>query len=292
MERSHAHLARKDPQHTVKKKIRSALAAVPLALALGAFGAQPAQAEEPEVPAFAFDADCPELPEPAPYYALCQIMLIKGGSMKLGGMEQEITQPLKIVIYGSIDGPDDESTFEVVKLEGGPLTVPGGITGLLGYPIRAIEEWPIVKVAVQPRALGGFSMNLDTEVATLDMKIDVRNDLVGGSCSIGTEERPLKLNLALNDFAQAGMGEGGGRFGPYLVMHANAVDSTFAAPATSGCGLIGPLIDVLTGLPSASGTNHAEFDTYVALANYTIPGTSGARSADPGAMLAPLTAGE
>ncbi|GAA0272231.1 hypothetical protein GCM10009527_080850 [Actinomadura nitritigenes] len=263
----------------MKSFLRAAAVAAPLTLALGAVAAPaqaspqaPATATEapaPGVPTFDFAKDCPPLPAGIdPTLGLCMQMVVTGGSMKLGGLSQTITQPMRITVQSVQADSSSNSEFTSVTLTGKPMTVPGGVLGLLGLNVPGLDDLPFNKVQVQPKYTGGFSFNLPN--AGLEMKIKIINDAVGKGCSIGSRKDPLKLNLGV-DLGQISVVDEGDPADPFShppILHTPAADNTFAVPKTDGCGLFGPVIDWKAGLPSASGNNAASFDTYLALAPY------------------------
>ncbi|MFD0903008.1 hypothetical protein [Actinomadura sediminis] len=271
--------------------------AAPLSIALAAFAAQPAQAAPAApvagVPAIDPSAECPPLPAGQdPRLATCMIMVVQDGSMKLGGITQEISEEMRIVVQALQRTPTSNSEFTSVTMSGRPMKIPGGVFGLLGYPIPAIDDWPGVKVEVQPEYTGGFTFELPN--AGLDMKINVLNALAPEGCAIGSAQDPLRLNLGV-DFSEITIvteGDVNDTFHHPPILNMPARDTTFSVPKTSGCWLLGPITDHLAGLPSPSGDNTAEFDTYLALATYAPLTGAAARSAgDPVQRLKSLRIG-
>ncbi|MDL4815866.1 hypothetical protein [Actinomadura opuntiae] len=260
----------------MKPILRAASVAAPLALALGAVTAPaqassqaPAAAPVPGVPAFDFAKDCPPLPAGIdPSLGLCMQMVVTGGSMKLGGLGQTITQPMRITVQSVQADPSSPSQFTSVTLTGKPMTVPGGVLGLLGLSVPGLDDLPFNKVQVQPKYTGGFTFDLPN--AGLEMKIKIINDAVGKGCTIGSKKDPVKLNLGvdLGQISVVDEGDPNDTFHHPPILHTPASDTAFAVPKTSGCGLFGPVIDWKAGLPSAAGKNAASFDTYLALATY------------------------
>ncbi|MFV2177413.1 hypothetical protein ACFHW2_32890 [Actinomadura sp. LOL_016] len=267
----------------MRKKLLAALLAAPLGLALAAPPAQAAPsapaAPEAATPGIDFGSECPPLPAGQdPALTTCMVIVVAGGSMKLGRITQEISEEMRIVAQATQTSISAPLEFTDVRLGGKPMKVPGGVFGLLGYPIPAIEDWPLVKIEVKPEYVGGFSFNLPE--VTLDMKIGVLNTLAPADCAIGSDQDPLKLGLGV-DVTGLEVVDPGDPSNPYerpTILRAPANDSSFAVPKTSGCWLLGPITDALAGLPSASGNNTAAFDTYLAIATYdSAPG----QPADP-----------
>ncbi|NKZ04628.1 hypothetical protein [Actinomadura latina] len=263
---------------------RAALVAAPVGLALG-MAAAPAQAAAPQapvtapdaaplelpsdVPKFDFAKQCPPLPAGQdPKLATCLQLVVTGGSMKLGGLTQEITQPMRTVIQAVQPSWSEPAVFTSVKMTGKPMTVPGGVIGLLGFPIGGIDDLPYNKVQVQAKYAGGFDFNLPT--TAINMKIKLINDAIGNGCFIGSNKDPMKLNLAI-DFSTITVVTEGDINDPFSsppILRMPTEDKTFAVPKTYGCGIFGPIIDWKAGLPSASGQNAASFQLYMATAPY------------------------
>ncbi|OLT25073.1 hypothetical protein BJF79_12965 [Actinomadura sp. CNU-125] len=264
----------------MKKRFLAALMAAPLGIALAAPPAQAAPAAPAATaPSIDLGTECPPLPAGQdPALTTCMVIVVAGGSMKLGGITQEISEEMRIVAQATQTSVSAPLEFTNVRLSGKPMKIPGGVFGLLGYPIPAIEDWPLVKIEVQPEYVGNFGFNLPS--VTLDMKIGVLNTLAPEGCAIGSDQDPMKLDLGV-DITGLEVVDPGDPSNPYerpTILRAPANDSTFAVPKTSGCWLLGPITDALAGLPSASGNNTATFDTYLALASYdSAPG----QSADP-----------
>lgn len=282
----------------VKLLSRAALAAAPVGLALG-LAAAPAQAAAPQapgtaplaapqdlppdVPKFDFAEQCPPLPAGQdPALATCLQLVVTGGSMKLGGLTQEITQPMRTVIQAVQSSWSDPAEYTSVKMTGKPMTVPGGVLGLLGFPIAGWDGLPYNKVQVQAKYSGGFDFNLPT--TGINLKIKLINDAIGNGCFIGSNKDPLKLNLGI-DFNKITVVTEGDYTDPFNnppILQMPTEDTTFAVPKTSGCGIFGPVIDWKAGLPSASGNNAASFQLYMATAPYQSANALTARSApDP-----------
>lgn len=107
----------------------------------------------------------------------------------------------------------------------------------------------------------------------------VSNPLLGPSCTIGSAATPITLNLtdgttsppppnrpitgALGTFTSHSNGV-------IAITGAKLVDNAFAVPGAHGCGLFGvldPILDLATGVPSAAGTSSA----IMAGSTYTAP---------------------
>ncbi len=106
----------------------------------------------------------------------------------------------------------------------------------------------------------------------LPVKIKLSNPLLGGSCYIGSNAEPIKLNLITGKTNPPKPNEPitgktgnleSNEAGNLLTISGNKlVDNSFAAPGVNGCGgsfssLLDPIINAELGVPSAAGTNTA-----------------------------------
>ncbi|WP_433226695.1 hypothetical protein [Actinomadura formosensis] len=221
------------------------------------------------MPEFDFAEQCPPLPAGQdPKLATCLQLVVTGGSMKLGGLTQEITQPMRTVIQAVQPSWDEPATYTSVKMTGKPMTVPGGVLGLLGFPLSGADGLPYNKVQVQAKYAGGFDFALPT--TALGLKIKLINGAIGNGCFIGSNKDPMKLNLLIdfNKITSVSPGDYTNPFADPPILKMPTGDTTFAVPKTSGCGIFGPVIDWKAGLPSPSGRNAASFTVYMATAPY------------------------
>ncbi|WP_019631106.1 hypothetical protein [Actinomadura atramentaria] len=254
---------------------RAAAVAAPVALAFGTLAAAPAQAAPtapqdaaPTVPVFDMAENCPQ---PAPGEDLtdqiCVGLIVSSGSMKLGGLTQEITKPIRTYVK-MVPGPNGEAVTDKVVMKADPMDVPGGVLGVLGLPnIPFLSDLPLFQIQAQPQYTGGFTFELPN--AGLSMKIKLTNPLFGDSCTIGSDDDAVDLKLDADMDSLEIVDAGAATIAQPLIAKANAADTTFAVPGTSGCGLLGGIIDWAAGIPSASGQNSASFTTYVALGLYS-----------------------
>ncbi|MDL4775121.1 hypothetical protein [Actinomadura xylanilytica] len=256
----------------------AALAALGLAALTGTGTAAPAApaAAQPPTPAFNMKDDCPALPSGAehPEWWTCLVMVVAGGSMKLGGISQRFTQPMRIAVQASPDAITE------VAMTGEPMTVPGGVLGMLGLPSwPGADEIPGIKLQVKPEYAGGFKLELPN--ASVSMRVQILNLLVGDKCFIGTEADPIKFNMAMdpNKLVVAAPGDPAHPMDDPTVLYGEAEDKTFTVPKTDGCGLVGPIADWKAGLPSPAGKNEASFQSFIAIAPYAVDAT--ARRPDP-----------
>ena len=239
-------------------RLLSALAlAVPVLVALGA---APAAADFGENAPVEFDfGDCPDqLPigaDPANWQ--CAVIVLSGGTMKLGSMTQQITEPVSITMQAGFDPETFEPINIFANMRSKWMTVPDGALGIPGT-----GSLPLLGLQVKTKYVGNFSLYLTDQgqyASTIDMRIKLKNDLLGDSCYIGSKTAPISLNLIGDDGSVEW-------FDNAIAMKMN--DTTFSVPASS-CGVFGWLVDFRAGLPSASGNNAANFQMYLTSKSYT-----------------------
>ncbi|MFA1548879.1 hypothetical protein [Actinomadura chokoriensis] len=240
-------------------RLLSALAlAVP---ALVALGAAPAAAAPGENAPVEFDfGDCPDqLPVGAdPANWQCAVIVLGGGTMKLGSMTQQITEPISITLQGGFDPATNEPINIFVSMRSKSMTVPDGALGIPGT-----GSLPLLGLKVKTKYVGNFRLYTTDQgqyASAIDMRIKLKNDLLGDGCYIGSKKAPVSLNLAGEDGSVEW-------FDNAIAMKMN--DTTFSVPASTGCGALGWLVDFRAGLPSASGNNSANFQAYLTSKSYT-----------------------
>jgi hypothetical protein len=210
------------------------------------------------------------------------------------------TVPIKntITLQGGIHFTEAE-TEEFIGAENGetlsktPQPVPGGLAGLVKcYEISNFLERLACEVIFENGATGvnattelaapASSIGINTEnVATetgiglsLPVKVHLENPLLGSSCYVGSNSKPIELPLttgethpkAPNKPIHGFKGEIGveteGEGAVLAIKNNELVNNEFAAPEAEGCGgvfsfLIDPLVDSKLGIPAASGHNTA-----------------------------------
>jgi hypothetical protein len=251
------------PRARLRPLLRSArlLSALALAVpALLAVGAAPAAAAPGENAPVEFDfGDCPDqLPvgaDPADWQ--CAIIVLGSGTIKLGSMTQEITEPISITMQSGYDHETNEPINIFVSMRSKAMTVPDGALGIPGT-----GSLPLLGLKVKTKYVGDFRLYTTDQgqyASTIDMRIKLKNDLLGDDCYIGTKKAPVSLNLIGDDSSVEW-------FDNAIAMKMN--DTAFSVPASS-CGLFGWLVDFRAGLPSASGNNAANFQMYLTSKSYT-----------------------
>ncbi|MBD2897619.1 hypothetical protein amrb99_65830 [Actinomadura sp. RB99] len=227
--------------------------------AVVALGAAPASADAAPV-SFSY-ADCPDsLPVGAdPGSWICDNIVIGAGStMKIGSIEQTLTKPISMTVQSGSDPATGETRNIFVKMRSQQEDVPGGVLGVAGT-----ENIPLLSLKERTTYAGNFSLGFTASGgygSTIDLRIKIINTLLGDNCYIGSKTAPVKLSLEGDNDSLTWYDDAIG-----MTMN----DTAFAAPATSGCGLFGPVADFRAGLPSASGKNAASLRLYLSSKPYT-----------------------
>ncbi|MEO5876822.1 MAG: hypothetical protein ABIQ26_17645 [Streptosporangiaceae bacterium] len=264
--------------------------AAALALAAGAFAvAGPAPAALADVtpisPALTFD-DCPtaaQLPAGAdPIFWQCNVVVIVGGRLQLGRIDQKITSPIRMTFANGFDPVTLEEQFVFTPLKGDPVRVDGGIFGIPGT-----DFLPLLQVSAQPQfAVDPVSAPPDAPNVAYRMKLKIKtiNQLLGDTCYIGSAESPVTLNLTFltTDPPAPNKPISGSPIEAHPddpnVFASRLVDNAFSVPKSTGCGpwgLFNPVADLRAGLPAKAGTNTAIFDTQTKWRGYADPTLTG-----------------
>ncbi|WP_248961523.1 hypothetical protein [Sphaerisporangium perillae] len=208
-------------------------------------------------------SDCPRLPQNAQADTWsCIFIITVGGTMRLGQIEQDISQPMRITVaQGKLSDGSTAAAFGSVK--GERMKVPGGLIG------KPLEVPKLTDVYVETQGTGRVDAGpiFPTNVG---IKIRMIHSLLGKKCYIGSDANPLLLNPEVTSLELTSI-DG------VPVFKVAAKDSAFAVPKASGCGLnwglINTAVNVRAGLPSPSGKNSAEFQWFVRGKSYTeLPG--------------------
>jgi len=166
-------------------------------------------------------------------------------------------------------------------LSGDPITVPGGLLGLMcpsSIPVisqicDAVVGSPLNTVTATLEPAGpARDFDLSAAVATgrpimtLPVKIHLQNPFLDRNCYIGSNADPMLLKVANQTrptarfvrFNAAGAVDPAGEMTYTDLSGASVADSAFAVPAARSCGLFGLIDSVVNarqGLPSPSGSN-------------------------------------
>jgi hypothetical protein len=246
-----------------------------------------------------------QCPTSTPGVNLCLYSRITSGEVTIG----KETVPLEnaITLQGGIQLNEETFVTSFVGATNGetfsktPQNVPGGLFGMVkcneitgtglaeaferGY-CQAIFENSITEVkavtelAVPANEIQINLTNLESREGTglsVPVKVHLENPLLGSECYIGSDSRPIVLNLTTGTTApsppnkpiEGKVGNVSAKDEFELIEDTNntLVDNDFAAPGASGCGgvfasLIDPIINEKLGLPSPAGYNTAiENDT-------------------------------
>jgi hypothetical protein len=92
----------------------------------------------------------------------------------------------------------------------------------------------------------------------LPVKVKLENTLLGSKCYIGSNTEPIELELSSAAPGKVGKIKTKAGGGILVITGNTLVDSTFKAPAATGCGVDGLLDSLLNsklGLPATTGNN-------------------------------------
>jgi hypothetical protein len=256
-------------QSKLRSKLLTVVGAAVVATALLAPSAQA------ETPAEGFEqfAGCPTEAE-SPESVLCIRSDVPSGNLKVGSKELPIEKTLTIV--GGLNSKLQNFRY---NSEGGFLPVaqkvPGGVIGLTGltwllefFGSEALTLYATTELAGEPT-------NFTIQSVTLPIKVHLTNPagLLGSTCYLGSEAEPITLHLTTgttsppppNEPITGVKPEVASEGGIAKYQNGTYVDNSFAAPGVNGCKLyflgipisINGLVNELSGLPAAAGTNEA-----------------------------------
>jgi hypothetical protein len=245
-------------------------------------------------------SDCPLS---TPGVTLCQYAETTSGEFSIGSTKVPINKPI-ILQGGGIETSNLNEYFLIPAVDGNSLSktelnVPGGLSGLVNCEeIKGSGLWEVIErssckaifengltgvtattelaaTPSNPAKLSVVNLFFETGTAlTLPVKVHLKNPLLGESCYIGSEAKPIQLHLTSGTTSppepnkpikgKAGELVVEEEFGGEIdVLKGNSiVDNSYSAPTSEGCGgffsfLIGPIINSKIGLPSAAGHNTA-----------------------------------
>jgi len=246
--------------------------------------------------------DCPV---EVPGNALCSYAETTSGEFTVGTTKVPINKP--IILQGGAVKTESSNPNEYFLLpakDGNSLSktelnVPGGLTGLVNCEeikgsgffevleratCKAIFENKTTGVTATTELVANMSNPAILNLAaifleegtglTLPVRVHLKNPLLGESCYIGSESKPIQLHLTTGATAppppntsihgSLGVLSEEEEKGWALLKDAgnSLVDNAFSAPAAEGCGgffsfLIDPIVNSKIGLPSAAGHNTA-----------------------------------
>lgn len=228
-----------------------------------------------DVPAGLDFTDCPSVDKlPSwmdPTYTLCSVTVIGGGELKVGSIDQTITQPIKMTWTTGYNPHTFEQFAVFGPMRAEPQRVKGGVLGIEGS-----DFIPLLQISAQPQLAADPELQPVPKVALrLKLKLKTINPLLGDTCFIGTDADPIVLNLTYLTTAPPAPNKPITGTPPHSigdgVIASTPVDNAFAVPKSSGCGwngILNGIADFRAGLPSAAGNNTAIFDSYTKTKTY------------------------
>jgi hypothetical protein len=222
----------------------------------------------------------------------CLKSTITSGSFTLGNATVPITSSTPVVLQGGFSFDGTTTWYNAANggqtLVASPLKVPGGLIGLVntgGWSGILIDLFNAAVASVNDvyatAELAGsvkfdflnYLIGSGTAI-TLPIKVHLTNPFLGSSCYIGSNSKPITLNLTLGTTAppppntpitgNPGVATTNAN-GTYLKQTGQKlVDNAFAVPAASNCGyllldklIITAGVNLKEGLPAAAGKNTA-----------------------------------
>lgn len=219
-----------------------------------------------------------------------------GGSITIGKKTVPIKNP---VIFQGGSGEEGEGV-KFFGAEGAetllerPQSVPGGllvVTPPSWWP-DSFQEWfdeqidggatdvtATLELAAPPTSIELSTQNLINQEGTalgLPVKIKLDNPLLGSSCYIGSDAKPVQIDFTTGTSGTVKGSPGIVNFNKALtrviINDGRLANGTFAAPSVEGCGglyssYIDPLVNSALGLPSGSGENTAILEGKLQSAN-------------------------
>jgi hypothetical protein len=215
-------------------------------------------------------------------FTACTAGNATSGSIKIGNITTPVTNPVNVqfgfytapnqTIYADVvPPPEGVSGFLVTK----PDLIPVSLTKMLDCPStnKVVES-----LCRQAKRLGKFGnqvyalaeavgaiTNFQLTSWTQPVVFQLINPLLGRDCSIGTLGDPVVLNPSISitsgqEYTDPDPAKHPDTF--VLATQSTAADTTFTAPAVTGCGpggvaniAVDEALDATAGLPAASGVN-------------------------------------
>ncbi|HUA11194.1 MAG TPA: hypothetical protein VMA83_04240 [Solirubrobacteraceae bacterium] len=244
-------------------------------------GVAPAQAKSVPNPAYEQFKYCPAKAKGLHY---CLVAKTLGGEVKLGSKSVPITKPM--TVQGGISKSSEQlvPATEGQSFVGEPEPVPGGLAGIEGLEGVAGELSARSELAGPPSSIILSAENTIDETGTaveLPLKVKLENTTLGETCEIGSDASPILLHLTTGTTSPPSPNSPiKGSHGTLSVAEegnivrftgTKLVDNAFSAPEAKGCGgllesVIDPVVNLDSGLPSASGNNTAILEGTMELA--------------------------
>lgn len=215
-------------------------------------------------------------------FTACTAGLATSGSIKIGNITTAVVAPVNVqfgfwtppnaTYYADVQPPlAGTSALLVTK----PDLIPESLTTALGCPS---SNATVEALCQKAQALGGKYNTVSalaqevgpiTNFALLSwtqpVKFQLINPLLGNNCYIGTDGNPVVLNPSLTINSGKFVTDPHPKVHPDTIVietNSTAADTTFSAPAVTGCGpggvaniAVDQAIDTSAGLPAASGSN-------------------------------------
>jgi len=221
---------------------------------------------------------CPKLPKRYDKSQfLCLLIHITGGELVMGNTNQIINREITVPFAEGTD-PKGNTVLVPGVLTSSPMPVLGGIF-LAPVVNRLTNKDPNLKLSVKPVGVGIAIDPTGNTAAIISQKIQAINPIFGTRCYVGTNKTPIVLDPTFGTTNPpppnqpiAGQINSIDTVGQELVIIGTVVDNSFAAPVAQGCGpdfALTQVVNEVSALPSAAGTNTAIFQATVEAINYT-----------------------
>jgi hypothetical protein len=231
-------------------------------------------------------------------FTLCIGAIAVNGSITLGNITTTVVSPVAVQ-FGAYTPPDANNYATVqappgglaAQLKTGPDLIPESLTTALGCPssnatVAALCTEATTKggnyntIYAQTQSAGAIT-NFDLLSWTQPVKFQLVNPLLGNNCYIGQNGNPVVLNPSLSLNSANIIYDPDPTAHPdtfVIIANATASDTTFAAPAVTGCGpggaaniAVDEAINASAGLPAASGVNSLSLTGAFNIAANTAP---------------------
>jgi len=234
---------------------------------------------------FAQFAECPHT---NPSVLLCVYSESNGGFFQMGSKTVPLVNP--VILQGGLTLAGFVGAANGETLSKTPQPVPGGLLGIVApkwWP-GWLEDWfndqindgftgvnATVEVAGPASGIKISTLNLLLQKGTalsLPAKIKLSNPILGSSCYIGSDSKPVVIDFTSGTTAppppnepitgSVGTPEQNEAGTLITLSGGQLVNNSFGAPEADGCGgifsfFVDPLVNSLVGLPSPAGANTA-----------------------------------
>lgn len=200
----------------------------------------------------------------------------RSGNLNIRGFNVPLHESLEIrgmLVPNGTEIPDFVPPAGTSGFFARPEPVPGGLLGIEWIPGTSV-------LAITELAGPSSAIKIEPNTGRVRMPVKVRlvNLLIGMNCHIGTNSRPVMLDLgtgttsppAPNRPITGRRGTVASIPGGFTLTGNTNVENSFAVPGASECGLglglINSLVNLKLGLPAAGGNNSIVLNNDVALA--------------------------